>query len=57
LANDPALRDYLDDIYHKASYFAGYTLAEVEGNLAVKGDVAAELNHSSVSCYLGNGNV
>jgi hypothetical protein len=57
LANDPALRDYLDDIYHTASYFAGYVLPEVEGNLAVKGDVAAEQNHSSVSSDLGNGNV
>jgi hypothetical protein len=42
LANDLASYDYLDGIYHDASYdFAGYTLEAVEGNLELKEDVAA----------------
>ena len=46
---------FLDTIYSKHSYYAGYFLRPVEGNLKVSGSVPAEQNHSSTVAYLGEG--
>ena len=47
--------ELLDGIYENPTYYSGYVLYNHPGSLDMKGDVAAEQNHSSVAAYLGEG--
>jgi hypothetical protein len=47
--------ELLDGIYENPTYYYGYILYNHPGSLDMKGDVAAEQNHSSVAAYLGDG--
>jgi hypothetical protein len=52
---DPDMCSKLDVFYHQPERYAGYYLHALEENLGLKGDVAAEQNHSSVCAHLGDG--
>ena len=52
---DPAMCSKLDVFYHQPEQYAGYYPCGLEENLGLKGDVAAEQNHSSVCAHLGEG--
>jgi hypothetical protein len=45
----------LERIYKNPSYFAGWYLKKIVGNLFLHGSVPAEQNHSSVAAHLGRG--
>jgi len=55
IETDPDKMIFLDTIYSKPSYYAGYFLRSVEGNLKLNGSVPAEQNHASTVAYLGEG--
>jgi hypothetical protein len=55
LLADPAKFSALQEIYENSSYYAGWYLREVEGNLSSVGSTPAEQNHSSVCAHLGDG--
>jgi hypothetical protein len=47
--------ELLDAIYENPTYYSGYLLYNHPGSLDMKGDVAAEQNHSSVAAYIVEG--
>ena len=55
------IRDYplklekLKEIYDRPSYYAGYYVREIYGNLLLVGNSAAESNHASITQHLGHG--
>ena len=53
LENMPLKQEKLDDIYNRASYYAGYYLCNITGNLNCHGSAPAEQNHSSVNAHFG----
>jgi len=53
--NDPHKLRKLDSIYQNPSYYAGYYLKKIVGNLMLLGSVPAEQNHSSIIAYIGDG--
>ena len=55
LENDPQKLGKLDNIYQNPSYYAGYYLRNIEGNLWLLGSVTAEQNHASIVAYMGEG--
>ena len=55
IVEDPAMCSKLDVFYHQPERYAGYFLRGLDENLGLKGDVAAEQNHSSVCAHLGEG--
>jgi hypothetical protein len=52
---DPAMCSKLDIFYDQPERYGGYFLKGMEEHLGLKGDVAAEQNHSSVCAHLGDG--
>ena len=55
LKDYPSKLDLLTSIYNNSSYYSGYVIKEVEGNLGLHGSCMAEANHSSVVSHLGPG--
>ena len=55
MKNDPHKLRKLDSIYQNPSYYAGYYLRNIDGNLMVLGSVTAEQNHASIIAYIGEG--
>jgi hypothetical protein len=55
LHEDPAMCSKLDVFYDQPEHYGGYYLRGLEEHLGLKGDVAAEQNHSSVCAHLGEG--
>lgn len=55
LSSDLSKLQKLDEIYNNPSYYAGWKLREIKGNLGIQGSVAAEQNHASVVAFLGKG--
>jgi hypothetical protein len=55
LLHDADKFSYLERIYTNPSYFAGWFLKKIEGNLLLHGSVPAEPNQSSVAAHLGAG--
>jgi hypothetical protein len=55
LLHDAEKFSALEGIYKNSSYFAGWFLKTVEGNLFLHGYVPAKQNHSSVAAHLGPG--
>lgn len=51
--NDPEKLAKLDVIKDNPSYYAGYYIRQITGNLEIKGDVSSEQNHASVVAHLG----
>ena len=56
IENDPKKMALLDKIYDNPSYYGGFYLKAIQGNLKLNGAVPAEQNHSSVAAHLGKGN-
>jgi len=52
---DPQKREILYAIYDNPSYYAGYYLKSIEGNLGLLGSVSAEQNHAANVAHLGKG--
>jgi hypothetical protein len=44
----PLMVEKLEQIYNNPSYYAGYYLKNIVGNLTLLGSVPAEINHSSI---------
>ena len=55
LCGDANLLKKLIDIHNNPSYYAGWWLSEIEGNLKLRGSVPAEQNHSSITAWFGKG--
>jgi hypothetical protein len=55
LLHDAEKFSALEGIYKNFSYFIGWFLKTIEGNLFLHGSVPAEQNHSSVAANLGLG--
>jgi hypothetical protein len=55
LLDDAKKFSALEGIYKNSSYFAGWFLKTIEGNLFLHGSVPAKQNHSSVAAHLGSG--
>ena len=53
--NYPDKVELLDRIYSNPTYYSGYVLKGIVGNLNVHGSSMAEINHSSVVAHLGPG--
>ena len=51
----PLMVEKLEEIYNNPSYYAGYYLKNIVGNLTLLGSVPAEINHSSICAYFGKG--
>ena len=45
----------LERIFKRASYYGGYVLNGIDGNLGILGDSQAERNHASIVKYFGQG--
>ena len=43
----------LDEIYEKSSYYVGWYLRNMTGNMRSLDSAAAEINHFSIAVYLG----
>ena len=56
LSDDPLKINKLESIYHNPSYYCGYVIRALVGNLKCRGSVPSEQNHSSVIAFLGKGN-
>ena len=56
LQNNPRKAKKLQDIYNRPSYYSGYYLRSIKGNMRYQGSTPAEINHSSNVAYFGNGN-
>ena len=56
LFSDPEKLTKLHKITSNPSYYAGYFLRKIEGNLLMLGSVPAEENHASIIVFLGKGN-
>ena len=54
--NNPRKAKKLQDIYNRPSYYSGYYLRSIKGNIKYQGFIPAEINHSSNVTYFGNGN-
>ena len=52
---DPVKREVLYEIYDNPSYYAGFYLKTIAGNLCMLGSVCSEQNHASNVAYLGKG--
>jgi hypothetical protein len=55
LLHDAEKFSALEGIYKNSSYFAGWFLETIEGNIFLCGSVPAKQNHSSVAAHLGPG--
>ena len=55
LANDPRKLDKLNRIFDNPSYYFGYIIRGLVGNLKSRGSVPSEQNHASIFAYLGSG--
>ena len=53
--DNPITRISFRDIYQNPSYYAGYYLRNIDGNIWLLGSVSAEQNHSSIISYIGDG--
>ena len=51
----PLMVEKLEQIYKNPSYYVGYYLKNIVGNLTLLGSVSAEINHSSIRAYFGKG--
>ena len=55
LCEYPDKLELLEGIYDNPTYYSGYVLRNIVGNLNVHGSTMAEINHSSVVAHLGPG--
>ena len=53
MSSYPLQREKLRDIYNRASYYAGYFIHNVKGNLKIHISCSAESNHVSIKSHLG----
>jgi hypothetical protein len=51
----PLMVEKLEDVHNKPSYYAGYYLKNIVGNLTLRGSVPAEINYSSINRFFGKG--
>ena len=56
LSFNPQKLAKLDIIYANPSYYCGYVIRGLLGNLRSQGSVSSEQNHASIIAYAGNGN-
>ena len=54
IIDEPRKVGILDCIYEKPSYYAGYYIRNIKGNMRMKGSIAAEINHSSIASQIGS---
>ena len=53
LENIPLKKEKLDNIYNRPSYYAGYYLCKITGNLNCHGSTPSEQNNSSITAHFG----